>query len=370
MTPFEWEVQILAGVAAVACALPGVFLVLRRMALLSDAISHSILLGIVLAFLVVRDLSSPLLIVGAALMGVVTVALVEALERTRLVREDAAIALVFPALFSIAVLLVAREAGQVHLDLDAVLFGELALAPFDRWSVGGVDLGPQSLWVMGAILLANLAFIGLFLKELKLSTFDAGLAAALGFAPALIQYAFMGMVSVTAVGAFEAVGSVLVVALMVAPPATARLLTPRMSHLLALTVGVALLAAGVGVQVAFRWDLALAGSMAVSAGFLFVLALLFSPDRGMVPGLLRARRRRVEFAGVLLAIHLLNHEGDADPADAREVAHLSHHLRWSGEFATRVVRHAEREGLVERQEGGVLHLTPLGREAARHRMMQ
>lgn len=126
------EIQLVALIVAVACSLPGVFLVLRRMALMSDAISHTVLLGIVLAFFVTHDIASPLLIAGAAAMGVITVGLVELLLRTRLVREDASIGLVFPALFSIAVILISRFAGSVHLDTDAVLLGEIAFAPFRR----------------------------------------------------------------------------------------------------------------------------------------------------------------------------------------------------------------------------------------------
>src|SRR3712207_6752016 len=181
MTDQQIEIQLIAVVTAAACALPGVFLVLRRMAMMSDAISHSILLGIVLAFFVVENLSSPLLVVGAALTGVATVSLVELLQRTGRVKEDAAIGLVFPLLFSIGVILVSRYAGSVHLDIDAVLLGELAFAPFRRLVIGGVDLGPQALVLMTAILVLNAVLIGLFFKELKLATFDAGLTAALGF---------------------------------------------------------------------------------------------------------------------------------------------------------------------------------------------
>src|SRR5690606_22667139 len=234
MTTPQIEIQLIAAVTAVACALPGVFLVLRRMALMSDAISHAILIGIVLAFFITEDLASPLLIVGATLTGVVTVSLVELLNRTGRVREDAAIGLVFPVLFSAAVLLIARYAGNVHLDTDAVLLGELAFAPFDRFIVAGWDLGPRALYLMGGILALNVVVIGLLYKELKLVTFDAGLAAALGFAPAVVHYILMSLVSVTAVGAFEAVGSILVVALMIAPPATAYLLTDRLPVMLGL----------------------------------------------------------------------------------------------------------------------------------------
>jgi manganese/zinc/iron transport system permease protein len=137
------EVQLLAVVVAVACALPGCFLVLRRMALLSDAISHSILLGIVLAFFWVRDLASPVLILAAAATGVLTVALVEGLHATRRVKEDAAIALVFPALFSVAVLLIARHAGDVHLDVDAVLLGRSPSPPSGASTGTGSTWGPE-----------------------------------------------------------------------------------------------------------------------------------------------------------------------------------------------------------------------------------
>jgi manganese/zinc/iron transport system permease protein len=148
---------MIAAITAAACALPGVFLVLRRMTMMSDAISHTVLLGIVIGFFLVQDLTSPLLVLGAAAVGVLTVSLVALLERTRLVKEDAAIGLVFPALFSIAVIMITRFAGNVHLDTDAVLLGEIAFAPFDRFEAFGADLGPRGMWVMGGILLINLA---------------------------------------------------------------------------------------------------------------------------------------------------------------------------------------------------------------------
>jgi len=236
MSGFQIEIQLIALVTAIACALPGAFLVLRRMAMMSDAISHTVLLGIVVGFFIVEDLSSPWLIFGAAVVGVLTVSLVALLQRTRLVKEDAAIGLVFPALFSIAVILITRYAGSVHLDIDAVLIGEIAFAPFDRFAPFGTDIGPRGLYVMGGILLLNLTLINLFYKELKISTFDPGLAATLGFAPALIHYGLMSVVSVTVVGAFDIVGSILVVALMVAPPISAYLLTDHLPRMLGLSV--------------------------------------------------------------------------------------------------------------------------------------
>ena len=232
MTSFQIDIQLTAIVTAIACSTLGGFLVLRRMAMLTDAISHTVLLGIVIGFFVVQDLASPLLIFGAAAVGVLTVSLVALLERSRLVKGDTAIGLVYPVLFSIAVLLISRFAGDVHLDTDAVLVGELAFIPFDRLYVLGYDIGPRGFFLMGGILLINLAFIVIFYKELKLSTFDAGLATALGFMPLLIHYVLMSLVSITVVSAFDIVGSVLVVALVVVPPATAYLLTDRLPRML------------------------------------------------------------------------------------------------------------------------------------------
>jgi manganese/zinc/iron transport system permease protein len=364
MSTPQIEIQLIAAIVAVACALPGVFLVLRRMALMSDAISHAILVGIVLAFFATASLTSPLLIAGAALTGVITVSLVELLNRTKLVREDAAIGLVFPALFSIGVILISRYAGDVHLDTDAVLLGELAFAPFDRFVILGYDIGPQALWVMGGILLLNVVFILSFYKELKLATFDTGLAAALGFSPVLIHYVLMSLVSVTAVGAFDAVGSVLVVALMIAPPAAAYLLTDSLARMLWLSALIGVASAIAGYWLAHGLDTSIAGAMATMTGVFFGLAFLLAPERGLVAGARRRARQRWEFAQTMLAIHLFNHEALPEAARENRVEHLNEHLRWDPKFAAQVVRQAERQGLLVGREGA-LALTDRGRQAAR-----
>ncbi len=370
MSSMDVEIQLLAVVVAVACALPGVFLVLRRMALMSDAISHSILLGIVLAFFVVHDLTHPLLVLAAAATGVLTVALVEALYRTGRVKEDAAIALVFPALFSVAVILIARHAGGVHLDVDAVILGEIAFAPFRRLELWGMDLGPRGLHLMSAILLLNVGFLTLFYKELKVSTFDPALAAALGFSPALIHYLFMSVVSVTAVGAFDAVGSILVVALMIAPPAAAYLCTDRLPLVLLLAAVFGAASAVGGFWAAQFLDASIAGAMASASGVVFLLSFLFAPDRGLVAQARRRSRQKVEFALQMLIIHLLNHEGSRREREESRVEHLQAHLRWKREFARRVVRRARRRGWVEAPDRGRLRLTSQGREMARTVMLR
>ena len=363
MTSADVEILLIAIVVAVACALPGVFLVLRRMAMVSDAITHSVLLGIVLAFFVVESLNSPLLLVGAALTGVLTVWLVELLRNTGLVRGDAAIGIVFPALFSVGVILIARYADDVHLDVDAVLLGELAFAPFDRLVIGGYDLGPAALVKMSAILAVGAAAIAAFYKELKLSTFDPALAYALGFSPAVVHYGLMALVSVTAVGAFDAAGSILVVALMVGPPVTAYLLTDRLGAML---LGAAVLGAGAavgGYWLAHVLDASIAGAMAAVVGLEFAGAYLAAPKRGLVALARRRARRRIQFAVTMLLIHLLNHEGRPEAEREAERDHVRELLRWEPEFVDRIVRTARREGLVA-ERGSTLELTESGRGRA------
>ena len=333
------------------------------MAMMSDAISHAILPGIVIAFFLTHDLNAPLLIVGAAVTGVLTVMCVEVIYRTRLVKEDASIGLVFPALFSIGVILIARYAGDVHLDTDAVLLGELAFAPFDRFTLGDVDLGPRALWVMSAIFLLNAAGIVIFYKELKLATFDAGLAASLGFTPVLLHYGLMTMVSVTAVGAFDAVGSILVVALMVGPATTAYLLTDRLGVMIGLSLVLGIGNAILGYWVAHWLDTSIAGTMASIVGITFVLIFLLAPNRGIVAVALKRRQQRLIFAAKMLTIHLANHESTPEEDRENSIEHLEDHLAWDASFASRIVRFSTQKELI-RQNGSRMSLTPAGRALA------
>ncbi len=363
MTTGQLEIQAIAVVTAVACALVGTFLVLRRTALLSDAIGHSVLVGIAVAFLFTGSVTSPLLLVGAALTGIVTVALVDLVTRTRLVREDAAIGLVFPALFSVGVIIVSRYADGVHLDTDAVLLGELAFAPFDRLVIGGWDVGPASLVLMVAVLAVDVLVVGVLWKELKLTTFDAALALSLGFGPVVVGYALMTAVSLTAVGAFNAVGSILVVALMIAPPAAAYLLTDSLARMTTLACAIGAACALGGYWLSYALDASIAGCIAAACGGAFALAWLLAPGRGLVAAARRRTRQRLEFAQTMLAIHLANHEGRPEEAVESRVDHLGEHLRWDTAFAQRVVRGAERRGLVARSNGR-LTVTERGRELA------
>ena len=283
-------ILLVGSLVAASTAILGCFLVLRKMALLGDAISHAVLPGIVLAFLLTGSRSPLPMLIGAGALGLFTVFAVELFARSRRLAEDASIGVVFPALFSVGVILISRYAGQVDLDLDCVLYGEIAYAPWDLWLVGERSLGPRALWMNGALLAGIVLFVMLFWKELKLTTFDPELAATLGFSPVLLHYLLMGAVSFTVVGAFESVGAILVVALLVVPPATAYLLTDRLERMIVIAVACGVTSTLGGYALARSLDASIAGSMATVAGLLFVLAFFFSPAHGIVPRAVRQRR--------------------------------------------------------------------------------
>jgi manganese/zinc/iron transport system permease protein len=324
MSSAQIEIQLIASIVAIACAIPGTFLVLRKMALISDAISHSILPGLVLGFFITHDLNSPLLIVMAALSGVITVVLVEFIQKTKLVKEDTAIGLVFPVLFSIGVIMIAKNANDVHLDTDAILLGELAFAPFDRFLANGADLGPKSLWIIGTILLITIGLLFAFFKELKISTFDAGLATALGFSPIMIHYGLMSVASITIVGSFDAVGAILVVALMIAPAATAYLLTDNLKRMLGLSVIFGVFSAIAGYWLAHWLDASISGSMTTILGIVFLIVYLFAPKRGLISVLYRNKQQQIEVSLLTFLLHLNNHQEISE----RHINHLNEHINW------------------------------------------
>ena len=362
MSP-QLEIQIIAVMVAVACSLPGVFLVLRKMSMMSDAITHTILLGIVIAFFITHSLTSPLLIVGAALVGVLTVFLTEMLNSTKLVSEDSAIGIVFPLLFSIAIIMISKYAGSVHLDTDSVLLGELTFAPFNRMKIGGMDIGAKGMYSMGAILIINLLFIVVFFKELKIVTFDPALAAVLGFAPALLHYSLMTIVSITAVGAFESVGSILVIAFMIGPPVTAYLLTDDLKKMIILSALIGAINAILGYQFAQRLDVSIAGSMAILTGITFLLVFIFAPGRGLLTIIRRRKSQKIEFAEKSMLFHIYNHEGEENEEFECGIYSIHEHLHWEQGFLRSIIKELKEQKKIF-IEHNVIKLTDEGRSYA------
>lgn len=274
------EILLIGIFTAVSCAIVGNFLVLRRLSMLTDAISHTVLLGIVLAFLGTHNLDSPLLIIGATLMGVFTVWSIEMLIQSKIVSSDAAIGVTFPLLFSIAIILITKFANTVHLDVDSVILGELAFTPFNRWYIDSIDMGPVALYVSFITLVLVVVYIFFFYKELLITTFDAVHAATLGISSTLIHYTFMSLVSLTAVTSFESIGSILVVSFMVTPTLTASLWTNRLSSRIYVSGLIASIATAVGFYISLVLDASIGGSIATVNGIiLFAASLLIQLNK-------------------------------------------------------------------------------------------
>lgn len=290
---------VLAGVlCAVSCALLGNYLVLRRMSMMGDAISHAVLPGLAAAFLLSGSRASWAMFAGAVIVGVLTALCTQGLSRYGRVDEGASMGVVFTLLFAIGLIMIVRGASSVDLDPNCVLYGAIELTPLDRYRWAGIEL-PRAVWGLGGVALLNAGFVALFYKELLLTSFDEALAGTMGFRPVLMHYALMTLVAVTAVAAFESVGSILVIAMLIVPGATGLLLTRTLKGLIICSLVVAIVSA-VGGHIAAitvpRWwgfeDTTTAGMMAVVAGLCFGFAFLFAPGSGvMMRRLLKGRPR-------------------------------------------------------------------------------
>mgnify|MGYP000849106182 CR=1 FL=1 len=322
-------VLLIAIVTAISCSVVGVFLILRKMSMMTDAISHTVLLGIVLAFLIVPTLDSPLLIIGAVLMGLITVALTEALVNTKKIKEDAATGVVFPLLFSIAIIIISLFINNIHMDVDAVLLGKLELSAIEQLVVFGVNIGPKLLYISLLVLIINLVFIKLFYKELKIVSFDTALATVLGFSPIIIHYLLMALVSLTAVTAFSAVGSILVVALMIGPGATAMQFTKDLKYTLLWSAIIAIINSVLGYFLAIIINVTISGVIASTTLITFILVLLFNTKNGIVFKVARRRKQKEEFDFIILLMHVYNHEGTKKENIELNLDNIHHELNWS-----------------------------------------
>lgn len=294
----DLTIVLTAGLVATAAGLLGPFLVLRRVALMSDAVSHAVLPGIVAVFLLFGTRAPLPVIAGAGCFAVLCVLGIDALKSTRLVASDAAIALVFPALFALGVLGVTEFASGAHIDLDATIYGEIAFAPFDTLRLGTVEVA-RSVVLVGAVVLANAILVALLWKELKATTFDPEFSRTIGISPVLLSRLLLIAVAVTAVTAFESVGAILVVTLLIVPAATAYLLTDRLLTMVAVTLAIGWLSAVAGHAAALEADASIAGAMGLVAACCFVAALVLSPRYGLLARALQRRRRRREVRAAL-----------------------------------------------------------------------
>ena len=274
-------ILLTASLVGINCGLVGTFLILRKMSMLSDAISHSVLLGIVGAYMFSHHLQGVSMFVGALLVGLLTTFLVQLLHQKG-VQSDAAIGVVFTCLFAIGVVLISLFADRVHLDVEHALMGEIAFVPWDVLEVGGKSFGPKAVWLLGFVLVTNIFVIAFAYKELKISSFDKEMAVTLGIPVSLIHYVLMGMLSLTTVASFDSVGAILVVAMLIVPSATAYLWTDRLSIMLVCSAMIGVLASMVGYIMAAIFNVSISGAIAVSTGVLFFISLWIAPKHGIL----------------------------------------------------------------------------------------
>lgn len=280
MSYTAWIV-LTASLVGFSCGLIGVFLILRKNAMMADAISHTVLLGIVVAFIITKEVSGIYMVIGGILAGLLTAYLVQWLHSLD-VQHDASMGIVFTTLFAIGVILIATSTGNAHLDIQHALMGEITFIPFNTMTVPLIGEVPKATVLLSVVLIVVLFFIIAFYKEWKITSFDPALAASLGIPVLFLHYLFMSLVSVTTVASFDAVGAIMVVAMLITPAASAYLWTDRLSIMLVLSSLFGILSAFIGYYIAAWIDTSISGSMAFATGLLFIISFLFSPKHGMI----------------------------------------------------------------------------------------
>lgn len=267
-----------ASLVAASCALVGVFLILRRQALMGDAISHSVLLGIVLAYLISGTNTLWVMLLGAVIIGLVTAWLSETLHKVSRLQSDASIGIVFTLFFSIGVILVSLYTGHIDLDQECVLYGEIAFVPFDTIIWGdmetGTELGPRAFWLILFVFAIVAASITLGFERFKAVTFHPSLAISLGVSVTFWHYLLMTLVSMTTVASFDAVGAILVVALLIIPAASAYLLAKSLKAMLWTALIYSQASVWIGYGLAAWLNSSISASIAVSAGLLMMVTLV------------------------------------------------------------------------------------------------
>ena len=348
-------------ITSLACAVLGVFLVLRRLSMVSDAISHSVLLGIVIGYFVTKDIGSVLLIIGASLFGVLTTVCIELLIKSKRVTEDASVGIIFPLFFSIAVILITRYARNVHLDTEMVLIGEIILAPLHRINFLGLSL-PKALIQMSFVLLINIVFIAVFFRKLKISSFDPVYAGVAGIAGAGLYYVFMALVSFTAVSAFESVGAILTISFFISPAASAYLISKDLKITIFLAAVYAVVNSCIGYFLAVKFNVSMSGMCALVSGLTFMITIAVYPG-GIITKMIRYIKNKNRFSRELLILHIDNHTGKKNALGELGYSTIREHIAWSDSKLKYVLDKLIKKGYVYRaKERGVYSLTETGKK--------
>lgn len=269
------NVLIILIITSICCSLLGVFIVLRKASMLTDAISHTVLLGIVLAYFIVGNLESPLLIIGASVMALITVIIIESLGNTNLVNSSDAIGIVYPILLSISIILISKFFKSTHLDIDAVLMGNIIISSLPTTNIFGVELSVTLVYAIGLVSII-LVYILLFYKELRISIFDEDFARLIGVPVGFIFYSLMSLTSITAVISFNILGSMLVISYFVAPASIALLFTKELKKTILLTMLFSSISCVIGYTIATKLNISISGMCATINMLLYISAIIYS----------------------------------------------------------------------------------------------
>ena len=367
---WSWDYDgwiVLAGMlCAVAASLPGNFLLLRRMSLLGDAISHAILPGLAVAFFVSESRSSLPMFLGAVIVGILTALFTEWIRNFGDVDEGASMGVVFTTLFAIGLVMIVQAADHVDLDPGCVLYGAIEMTPLDTVDVAGEPI-PRVVIVLGSVTIVNLLFVVLFFKELKLSAFDPGLSTSVGFSARLMHYLLMVIVAVTAVASFETAGNILVVAMFVVPPATAFLLTERLGMMISCATVIAMLSAACGhlsavlVPHLFGYQsTSTSGMTALCAGMFFFAASLVSPRNGVIVRIVRRQKlaQRILSEDLIALLYRMDERSRDCAVSSQKLSSVLLSRPWLGAW---LMNRNVRKGQVIRTESGY-RLTDAGRD--------
>lgn len=364
-------VAVLGSICAAACALPGTVLVLRRQSMMSDAISHTVLPGLAIAFIITLSRDPLPMFFGAAVVGLLTAFAVQWVQKLGRMDAGAAMGVVFTSLFAVGLLLLSNDTLQnVDLDPGCVLYGNIDTAAANI--VLSDTLLPREIWTNGGVLLLNTLLFVVFYKEFKLTAFDPALADSLGVSSRFMHYLLMAMTAVTTVVAFETVGSVIVIAMFIVPAAAAYLLTDRFGLMLVFAVVFAVACAALGTLAATAvpaWfgyrETVSAGAMATVAGLLFIAVWLTAPRHGLISKhlgrvALNLRILREDILGLLYRL-----EEMTDTAPDAPFAHTMRAVLSPSPIAARLaLATLSRNRLIDRS-GGAVRLTEPGRSRAR-----
>lgn len=332
--PLYWPIVVQGAMVSVTLGLLGCYLVVRGMSLLGDALSHSVLPGIVIGFLIGGTLHSPWILIGATAMGVLASMLVAGVHRGTRVKEDASLGIVFTTLFALGVVMINLYSQRADLDPGCVLYGNIEQVIVER----------GSMWPTLGILIVVVLTLIVFRRQLLVCTFDPMLAVSLGISERAVHYLLMTLLALAIVGSFESVGAILAVALLIMPGATARYWTDRMTPMLLVAAahGVVSTVLGYWLSHPSVMNTSAGGAIAVSGFVLFLGSWLLAPGHGIIPrGIARkALRDRVGLENLLKEV--------AERGGSTRLAELAAENSPSGPFRERIIRAAERQGLLAR----------------------